>query len=63
MGVSSFTTTEYTVQFDCCSTMEVCHSFYEDVHSKKQAIRWAKMHKLKDGTILCDKCFANRKRD
>lgn len=61
MGVSSFRTTEYTIQCDYCSTREVCHSFYEGVHSKQQAIKWAGMHKLKDGTVLCDKCYKSEK--
>lgn len=59
MGISSFQTTEYTIECDECGTRETCHSFYEDVHSKQQAIKWAKMHKTKDG-ILCDICFKER---
>lgn len=61
MGVSSFQTTQYTIKCDVCKIEEVCHSFFEEVHSKQQAIKWAGMHKLKDGTILCDKCFKQRK--
>lgn len=59
MGVSSFQTTEYTMECDRCGTRETCHSFYENVHSKQQAIKWARMHKTKD-CILCDKCFKER---
>lgn len=61
MGVSSFQTTEYTIECDVCGTKEVCHSFYEDVHSKQQAIKWAGMHRLKNGTVLCDNCFKQRR--
>lgn len=39
MGISSLQTTEYTIKCDSCGVVEVCHSFYEDVHSKQQAIR------------------------
>lgn len=59
MGVSSFQTTEYTIECDACGIRETCHSFYENVHSKQQAIKWARMHKTKDG-IFCDKCFKER---
>ena len=61
MGVSSFQTTEYIIECDICKTKKVCHSFYKNVHSKQQAIKWADMHKLRDGTILCDECFAKNK--
>lgn len=61
MGVSSFQSTQYEIQCDICGAEEVCHSFFEGVHSKQQAIRWAKMHRLKNGTVLCENCFKKRK--
>ena len=60
MGITSYRTTEYSVECDQCGRLEVCHSFYENVHSKQQAIKWARMHKTADG-ILCDDCFKIRK--
>ena len=60
MGITSYRTTEYSVECDQCGRTEVCHSFYENVHSKQQAIKWAGMHKTAKG-ILCDVCFKNRK--
>ena len=61
MGESSFQTTEYTIECAVCKTKEVRHSFYENVHSKQEAVKWAGMHRLKDGSVLCDKCFKQRK--
>ena len=61
MGITSYRTTEYTIICDRCGKTEVCHSFYEDIHSKQQAIKWAGMHKVKNGDILCDSCFNTRK--
>lgn len=60
MGVSSIRVTEYYIECDSCGQKEVCHSFYEGVHSKQQAVRWAGMHGTKDG-VLCDKCFKMRR--
>ncbi len=51
MGVTSFGTTEYNKECDDCTTREVYHSYYEDVHSKQQAVKWAGMVMLKDGTV------------
>jgi formylmethanofuran dehydrogenase subunit E len=62
MAVTSIRTTEYSVQCDKCGTLEVAHSGYEDVYSKQQAIKWAGMHKLKNGKILCDKCYNEYKK-
>lgn len=62
MGVSSFKSTEYTIECDICNSHETCHSFFENVHSKQQAIKWAGMHKMNDGMILCDECFRKRKK-
>jgi len=62
MGVTSFRTTEYTIECDGCMTREVCHSYYEDVHSKQQAVKWAGMVMLKDGTVLCKDCYEKKKR-
>ncbi len=39
----------------------MCHSFYEDVHSKQQAIKWAGMKKTKDGSVLCKDCYNKNK--
>ena len=60
MGVTSFRTTEYSIECDGCQKLEVCHSFLEDVHSKQQSIKWAGMHALKDGRILCDACYKEK---
>lgn len=57
MGVSSIQTTKYTIECDICGTREVCNSYYENVHSKQQAVKWAGMKKTNDGRILCQKCF------
>ena len=56
MGITSFRTTEYSIVCDLCGKTEVCHSYYENIHSKQQAIKWAGMHKTVNG-ILCDCCF------
>lgn len=61
MGVSSIRVTEYTITCDSCGVMEVCHSTYESVYSKQQAIKWAGMHRVKNGDILCNTCFNHRK--
>ena len=60
MGITSFTTTEYTIKCDICHRQEVCHSFFEGVHNKRQAITWAGMHTSK-GRILCDACYKKEK--
>lgn len=62
MGVTSYTTTQYTVKCDCCEITEVCaDSWSENVHNKQQAIKWAGMHSTKKG-ILCDACYKEYRR-
>lgn len=62
MGVNSYTATQYTVKCDRCGIEEVCcDGAAEGVHNKRQAIKWAGMHKTKD-EILCDECFKNKLR-
>lgn len=61
MAVTSFRTTEYSIECDECCALEVAHSGLEPVGSKQQAIKWAHMHKLKDGRILCNECFKKYK--
>jgi len=57
MGVTSCTFTQYVIECDNCDASECCpDSRSEDVHSKQQAIKWADMHKTKNG-VLCDKCY------
>lgn len=64
MGVSSYTVTQYFIKCDCCGIEEVCaDNNAEGVHSKQQAIKWSGMHKLSDGTILCDECYKLRKQN
>lgn len=63
MGVTSLHTTQYYVTCDCCGLEDVvAENVGEGVHSKQQAIKWADMHKVKDGRILCDECFAQYKK-
>lgn len=58
MGVRSLHFTQYYVRCDSCGLEDtVVNSAGESVYSKQQAIKWADMHKVKDGRILCDKCF------
>lgn len=60
MAVESYTATQYTVTCDRCEKTEVCpDGNAEGVHSKQQAIKWANMHKTKQG-VLCDRCFKER---
>lgn len=61
MGITSFRITKYSIACDRCEKTKVCNSFYENVHSEQQAIKWAGMQKLKDGTVLCDSCFNKNK--
>lgn len=62
MGVTSYTLTQYDIRCDCCGVGECCpDSWAERVHSKQQAIKWAGMHKTKDGDILCNRCFKEYK--
>lgn len=62
MAVSSYRLTQYVIECDCCGVDECCpDSKTENVHSLSQAIKWAKMHKTKEGKILCNKCFKEYK--
>jgi len=62
MGVFSHRTTQYTITCDECDVSETSpDSWSENTHSKQQAIKWANMHKVKDGRILCDECFIKYK--
>jgi len=62
MGVTSYQTTQYTVKCDNCGIEDTApDSWSENVHSKQQAIKWADMHKVKDGRVLCDKCYVEYK--
>lgn len=61
MGVRSLTVTQYDVECDVCHTCEVCYSPFEDVHSKQQVVKWAEMHTLRNGQILCDACHKKRR--
>lgn len=61
MGVTSKTFTQYYVQCDICGCEDVvADNNTERVHSKQQAIKWAKMHKVKGEGILCDDCFKEK---
>lgn len=63
MGVTSIHTTQYYVVCDCCGLEDVvADNKSENVRSKQQAIKWADMHKVKDGRILCDECFTQYKK-
>lgn len=63
MSVYSYRTTQYFIECDVCGSNEYCpDSLAERVHTKQQAIRWAKMHKVKDGRIMCDECFKKHKK-
>ena len=62
MSVTSYTSTSYDIVCDECGEGEVCpDSNAEGVHSKQEAIKWARMHKLKDGKVLCSECFKKHK--
>lgn len=57
MPVESYTATQYTVTCDRCGRTEVCpDGNAEGVHGKRQAIKWANMHK-RNQMVLCNKCF------
>ena len=61
MGVTSYTLTQYIIECDNCGENICCpDSMVEGVHSKQQAIRWAKMHQTIHG-ILCDKCYKEKR--
>ena len=63
MSVYSYRVTQYMIECDMCGDNECCpDSFAEKVHSKQQAVKWAKMHRIKDGRILCDRCFKKYKK-
>lgn len=62
MAVTSYRITQYMVECDECGENECCpDSLSENVHSKRAAARWAGMHTLKDGTVLCKHCFEKYK--
>lgn len=62
MSVESYRITQYMITCDECGDNECCpDSLSENVHSKRQAAKWAGMHLMKDGTVLCDSCFKQRK--
>lgn len=58
MAVTIKKITEYIIECDVCGDEDSCTTFEENVANKADAIKWADMHKIKDGRILCDKCFA-----
>lgn len=58
MGVESYRVTQYYVECDACGVADtVADNRAEGVYSKQEAIRWAGMHKIKDGRVLCDGCY------
>lgn len=58
MAVTSYSITQYFIECDGCGSNECCpDSLSENVHSKRAAVKWAGMHTVKDGRVLCDKCF------
>ena len=62
MAVTSYRITQYMVECDVCGENECCpDSLSENVHSKREAAKWAGMHTLKDGTVLCKNCFEKYK--
>ena len=63
MSVSSYRITQYFIECDRCGSSECCpDNLAEKVYSKQQAIKWARMHRVKDGRVLCDKCFKKYKK-
>ncbi len=63
MSVYSYRITQYFIKCDVCGISECCpDGLAERVHTKQQAIKWARMHKVKDGRIMCDKCFKEHKK-
>jgi hypothetical protein len=64
MSVYSYRVTQYMIECDRCGDNECCpDSWVEKVHSKQQAIKWAKMHKTKNGKVLCHQCFWEYKQE
>lgn len=64
MGIQSLRFTQYYVECDICGCGDViADNFSEHIHSKQQAIKWADMHRIKDGRILCDTCFEQYKKE
>lgn len=58
MAVTSYRITQYFIECDKCGDNECCpDSLAERVHSKREAVKWAGMHIVKGGRVLCDKCF------
>jgi hypothetical protein len=63
MAVLSYTTTQYWVECDDCGISDCCaDNKTEKVYSKQQAIKWAGMHKIKNGDVLCDTCYEKYKK-
>lgn len=53
MTVESYTATQYTVTCDRCGRTEVCpDGNAERVHSKQQAIKWAKVEDRRPWRVL-----------
>lgn len=64
MGVTSYSTTQYYVECDACGIADtVADNRVEGVRSKQEAIRWAGMHRIKDGRVLCDECYNKYKKE
>jgi hypothetical protein len=62
MAVTAYHLVQYTVECDECGCGDVIpDNNSERVHSVQQAIKWAHMHKVKDGRLLCDRCFKEYK--
>ena len=62
MSVTGYRITQYYCECDVCGKSECCpDSKSEDVHSVQDAIKWAGLHRIADGRVLCDKCFAEYK--
>jgi hypothetical protein len=63
VGISSLRVTEYYMSCDGegCDYCDNVVNLQEGIHNQQQAIKWANMHKLKDGRILCDTCFQKYK--
>lgn len=62
MGITSARLTQYYTRCDVCGVEDVvADNRMERVYSKQQAIKWAGMHKIKDGRILCNECYLKYK--
>lgn len=64
MSVSSRRITQYMIECNSCGDSECCpDGLAEGVHSKQQAVTWAKMHMTKNGDVLCHECFLKYKQE